>query len=157
PASGAALPSRGAPIRSVSPLTASAAPICSGTDDGVRAGRRVRPSSKSGSVVDVLGVGVVVVVTRVMVVLGTAVEEVTSVSVVTGKVNVVVTRVSVVTGSVSVVMGTVNVVVTGRVSVVTGSVNGVGTILRVVTGSGSGTSGAETGVVTAAARAVMAG
>src|SRR2546426_12823921 len=66
PASGAALPSPGAPITNVLPLAASAAPIRSGTDDGVRAGRSVRASSKRGAsaggrVVEVVAGGRVVV------------------------------------------------------------------------------------------------
>src|SRR5882724_10494983 len=98
-------------MTNVPPLAASAPPIRSGTDDGVRAGRRVRASSKRGAVAGgpvvevvvggrvVVAVDAVVVGDRVVVVLSG------SVSVVAGRVTVLV-----VSGSVSVVTGRVTLV-----------------------------------------------
>jgi len=58
----------------VSPPAARAAPICSGTDDAVSGGRRVRASSKRGAIVAgrVVDVNDVVVVTTGCVVVGMA-------------------------------------------------------------------------------------
>src|SRR5213079_2752104 len=100
-------------MTNVPPLAASAAPIRSGTDDGVRAGRSVWASSKRGAVaggpvVEVVVGGRVVVAVGLVVVSG-------SVRVVAGRVTLVV-----VSGSVRVVTGRVTlVVVSGSVRVVT--------------------------------------
>src|SRR5438128_2617536 len=120
-------------MTNVPPLAASAAPIRSGTDDGVRAGRSVRASSKRGAVaggpvgeVVVGGRGVVAV--DAVVVVGDRVVVVLSgsVSVVAGRVTVLVVR-----GSVRVVTGRVTlVVVSGSVRVVAGRIT-----LVVVSGS----------------------
>src|SRR5713101_5650481 len=94
-------------MTNVPPLAASAAPIRSGTDDGVRAGRSVRASSKRGAVVGgpvvevVLDIGDVVLGLRVVVVGGTTVVVVLS-----GRVNVVV-----LSGRVCVLVGRTMVVV----------------------------------------------
>src|SRR6266481_4140566 len=100
-------------MTNVPPLAASAAPIRSGTDDGVRAGRSVRASSKRGAVaggpvVEVVVGGRVVVAVDAVVVVGDRVVVVLSgsVSVVVGRVTLVVVR-----GSVRVVTGRVTLVV----------------------------------------------
>src|SRR5437899_6465526 len=73
----------------VSSVAASAAPSCSGTDDGVGGGRRFRARSKIGAVVggcvveDVLDVTVVVLVSMVIVVVGMVSDVVLSVGAVT--------------------------------------------------------------------------
>src|SRR5438552_19131525 len=84
-------------MTNVPPLAASAAPIRSGTDDGERAGRSVRASSKRGAgaggpVVEVVVGGRVVVAVDAVVVVGDRVVVVLSgsVSVLTGRVTLVV-------------------------------------------------------------------